>query len=326
MEGCQIFVDTLTQFAEQSRNPRLAPIIRRVAAPVSVAVSGRDGVGRATVSGALSDAGVAVTRGAADVTAMVVAEVLKPEDCAAIDSPDRPSLVILNKADLTGFEAGGPLAGAHRRAAKYHARHRIPVVPMVALLAAVDLDDELAGALRALVQAPADLTSTDAFVHAEHSLPPHVRRRLLDVLDRFGIAHAVLALADGADAAAVQARLRRLSNLSRVVEHLSAAGAKVRYRRVRSALIELQSLAAQSGDDTVAAFLAADDTVVAVMAAAVEAVQADGARVDRGDNHEAHLRRAVHWRRYGCGPVDDLHRRCAADISRGSLRLLGRQR
>ena len=33
-------------------------------------------------------------------------------------------------------------------------------------------------------------------------------------------------------------------------------------------------------------------------------------------------RRAVRWRRYGGGPVNALHRRCSADIVRGSLRLL----
>ncbi len=32
----------------------------------------------------------------------------------------------------------------------------------------------------------------------------------------------------------------------------------------------------------------------------------------------------VHWTRYGDGPVNALHRSCAADICRGSLRLYGR--
>jgi hypothetical protein len=45
-----------------------------------------------------------------------------------------------------------------------------------------------------------------------------------------------------------------------------------------------------------------------------------------GDDAAAHLRRAVHWRRYSRGPVDALHRSCGADIARGSLRLLGRTR
>jgi uncharacterized membrane protein (Fun14 family) len=37
---------------------------------------------------------------------------------------------------------------------------------------------------------------------------------------------------------------------------------------------------------------------------------------------DAHLRRALHWRRLGRRITVDLHRRCAADVSRGSLRLL----
>ena len=153
-----------------------------------------------------------------------------------------------------------------------------------------------------------------------------MRRRLLDTLDRFGIAHAVKAIGEGADAAALPPLLRRLSLLDRVVAHLDAAGAPVRYRRVRAAIAELQALAAQSGDERLADFLSTDDTVMAVMAAAVEVVEAAGVLVDRGDDRTAHLRRAVHWQRYGRGPVDALHRSCAADICRGSLRLLGRPR
>jgi hypothetical protein len=53
-------------------------------------------------------------------------------------------------------------------------------------------------------------------------------------------------------------------------------------------------------------------------------VEAVGVQVDRGDDAAAHLRRAVHWRRYSRGPVNALHRSCGADIARGSLRLLGR--
>jgi hypothetical protein len=323
-EGCQIFVDALRQFAEQSRNPRLTPIIRRIAAPLRVAVRGRDGVGRATVASALSASGVVLTpdESAADINVVVIAEALKPEDRVST----KPSLIVLNKADLTEFGAGGPLALAHRRAAHYRALTGVPVVPMIGLLATAELDEELIGALSTLVREPADLTSTDAFVDSEHVLTQQVRRRLLDTLDRFGIAHAVLAIGDGADAAEVHARLRRLSLVDRVAAHLEAAGAPLRYRRVRSVIAELQALAAQSGDDRLSGLLAADDTVLAVMAAAVEVVEAEGVRVDRGDDPAAHLRRAVHWRRYGRGPVDDLHRSCAADICRGSLRLLGRSR
>jgi hypothetical protein len=241
-------------------------------------------------------------------------------------SMDRPSLVVLNKADLTGFGAGGPLALAHRRAADYRALTGVPTVPMVALLANVALDTELVSALQVLVRRPADLTSTDAFVHSEHPLPQEVRRRLLATLDRFGIAHAVVEIGKGAEPAALPALMRRLSQVDRVVAHLEAGGAPVRYRRVCAAVAELRALAVQSGDERLGEFLATDETVLAVMAAAVDVVEAAGVAVDRGDDAASHLRRAVHWRRYSRGPVDALHRSCGADISRGSLRLLGQMR
>ena len=197
-------------------------------------------------------------------------------------------------------------------------------MPMVALLATAEVDGELMWALRVLVTEPADLTSTDAFVRTDHSLPPALRQRLLATLDRFGIAHAVLALSEGADDAAVSTVLRHVSQVDRVVEHIDAAGAPVRYHRLQSALAELRSLAVQSDD--IAALLATDQTVLAVMAAAVDVVEAAGVEVDRGDDAATHLRRAVHWRRYSTGPVDALHRSCGADIARGSLRLLERAR
>jgi hypothetical protein len=327
-EGHQIFVAALTQFAEQNRVPRMTPIISRIAAPLRVAVLGRDGVGRGTVSAALARAGVTVTPDAttADVHALVIAEALKPEDRGQLAAADRPVVALLNKADLAGLGEGGPLARAHRRAADCRALTGVPTVPMVALLAIAELDDELVSALRVLVTEPADLTSTDAFVDTGHSVRPELRRRLLAALDRFGIARAVLALGEGGDAAKVSEVLRLASQIDRVVEHIEAAGAPVRYHRVRWALTELNSLAVQSGDQRLTEFLSTDETVLAVMAAAVDVVESVGAAVDRGDNAAAHLRRAVHWRRYSRGPVDALHRSCGADIARGSLRLLGRAR
>ena len=107
--------------------------------------------------------------------------------------------MVLNKADLAGFGAGGPMAIAHRRAADYRALTGVPTVPMIGLLATAALDDEMVSALRTLTTEPADLTSTDAFLQTDHRLPREVRTRLLDTLDRFGIAHAVLALGRGCD-------------------------------------------------------------------------------------------------------------------------------
>jgi hypothetical protein len=57
--GRQILVDALTQFAEQSRNSRLLPIIRHIAAPLRVAVRVRDGARRGSVA-ALTAAGVRI--------------------------------------------------------------------------------------------------------------------------------------------------------------------------------------------------------------------------------------------------------------------------
>ena len=191
------------------------------------------------------------------------------------------------------------------------------------LLAAATLDDELIAALRLLTAEPADLTSTDGFLSADHRLPRAVRARLLDALDLFGIAHGVLALRRGAEAAALPAVLRRLSQVDRVMAQLAATGAEVRYRRVRTALVQLRTLAAH-GRPALSEFLSGDNAAIAVMAAAVDVVQAAGLTVDHDDQPSAHLHRALHWHRYSRGPVNDLHRSCGADICRGSLRLLRR--
>jgi hypothetical protein len=79
-EGRQIFVDVLMRFAEQNKNPRLEQVISRLAAPPRVAVLGRPGVGRRTVTAALAAAGLAITPDvvAADVHVLASAETLKP--------------------------------------------------------------------------------------------------------------------------------------------------------------------------------------------------------------------------------------------------------
>ena len=150
-----------------------------------------------------------------------------------------PTLVVLNKADLAGFGAGGPIAVADRRAAEIQALTGVPTVPMVGLLAVAALDDELVTALHTLTAEPADLTSTDGFLSTGHSLPLSVRTRLLDTLDLFGIAHGVLALQQGSEAAVLPAVMRRLSQIDRVLARLAVVGAEVRYRRVRTALVQL---------------------------------------------------------------------------------------
>lgn len=326
----QIFFDALAEYAAQARKPGVTAIEQRFRAPLGVAVLGRRGVGRDAVASALAGAGVTIATDAAgaDVHVLVIAEALKCEERAAAEASvaSAATMVVLNKADLAGGDPGGPLACAERRAAEFATTLGLPVVPMIAHLATVGLDDEDLAALRALVVTPADMTSTDAFVQSDHPVPAGLRRRLLERLDRYGLAHAVLAVADGATGATVVRQLRGLSRVDRVVERLAAVAAPVRYRRVCAAMRELRTLAAQSGDQQLDAFLVTDEIVVAVMAAAVEVVQASGCVVDRGDDADAHLRRAVHWRRCARGPVDVMHQRCATDIVRGSLRLLGRTR
>lgn len=341
MEGHQIFTTELTGFAQRAGDSRITALAETVSGPLRVAVRGRDGVGRGTVAAALVGAGVVVADGDdahvvvadgddVDVVVVVVAEAVKPEDRAMLGAgPSRsararcPTLVVLNKADLAGFGAGGPIAVADRRAAEIQALTGVPTEPMVGLLATATLDDELLSALRALTAEPADLSSTDGFLSAGHSVPPSVRVRLLDTLDLFGIAHGVLALQQGTEAAALPAALRRLSRLERVTARLAVVGAEVRYRRVRSALVQLRTMAA-GGVPALAEFLAGDDAVLAVMAAAVDVVQADGLTVGDDDKPSAHLHRALHWHRCSRGPVNHLHRHCGADICRGSLRLLRR--
>ncbi|MBN3458968.1 hypothetical protein JNN96_33555 [Mycobacterium sp. DSM 3803] len=315
----------MKRFADRDGRSQLRQISAQVSQPLSVAVQGRRGVGARTVAHALTGCGMRVVDGRADVAVLVVTEVAKPEDRAEIarlQAADRPVLMVLNKADLAGSGPGGPVATARRRAGELRALTGVPVAPMVALLAdaapsAHDLD-----AFRVLAAEPCELTSPDAFLSAQHPLPVAVRAELLETFDRFGIAHAVLASSRGADAAAVTARLRELSELDRVVAALDAVAAPVRYRRARRALTQLRAMA----DDRVGRFLAADDTVIAVMAAAVDVVEAAGLEVDRGRDGDAHLRRARHWRYYSRGPVNALHRSCSADIARGSLRLHGLSR
>lgn len=327
-KGRSIFFEVLADFAADTHNPGVAAVRRRFDVNARVAVRGRAGVGRRTVAAALTAAGVSVIGadspgGPADVTVVVVAETGKPEDAAMVRGGG-PTVVVLNKADVAGVGTGGPLAVAARRAAELAVTWDCVVVPMSALLATVTLDESLIAALQELVTHPADMTSVDAFVGADHPLAAEVRARLLATLDRFGVAHAVLAVADGVPPAAVVTRLRELSGVAAVADAIRAAAAPARYRAVCAALRELRLVAARERDPELAAFLGGDTAVVAVMAAAVDVVEAAGVTVDRGDDAEAHHRRAVQWQRYARGPVDPLHAACGLAISRGSLRLLAR--
>ncbi|MBX7449190.1 hypothetical protein GR927_14430 [Mycolicibacterium sp. 3033] len=299
-------------------DPGVADVVRLLRAPVRVAVRGRPGVGLRTVARALGTP-VAVPGETADVDVLVVAEAATDEDRAWVTDA---TVVVLNKADLGGAAGGGPLRAASAAAAQVEVLLRAPVVPMVALLAEVRVDGDDIASLRALVETPADVSSVDAFTCCDHPLPTEVRRDLIDRLDRFGLAHAILAVTEGAGADELTARLRALSGADAVSAAIDGTAAAVRYRRCLTAVRRLRLMAAERDDEQLAAQLDDDDVVVAMMAAAVEVVEAAGVAVDRGDDTGAHLRRALRFHHFSCGPLDELHRRCAADIRRGSLRLL----
>jgi hypothetical protein len=323
-QGRQIFVDELERFAAQVADSRCAAIADRVAAPLRVAVSGRRGVGRSTVAHALARAGdlrgtIMVTcTGAgspeADMDVYVIAEVVKPEDRDAITAADRPVLAVLNKADLVattqpGLHPHGPTSAARTRCARLSTRAGLPIEPVVGLLAVAALDDLVDDTLWTALQVLA----------AGQPVAAELRRRLLDTLDEFGVAQALVAIRCGATRDQTRAVLHRLSCIDDVVDKIESAGAQVHYRRVLDAVADLETLAVT--DRRVGQFLARDDTVVARMAAAVDVVEAAGLKVDRCEDAAAYLRRAIGWQRYRRGPVAGLHHACGADIVRGSLRL-----
>jgi hypothetical protein len=282
-------------------------------------VSGRAGVGRDTVAHALSCAGT--LRGTitptprqadADLHVHVLAEVVKPEDRALIGATARPVLTVLTKADLiaatkTGRHRLGPTSAARNRCLQLSARTGIAMTPLVGILAVATLDNQLDDALWAGLRALAGGDPVAA----------PVRRRLVDVLGVFGIAQATAAVRRGCTRAETTTLLRRLSCIDEVVDAIEALGTPVHYQRLLDAVADLETLAVT--DPRVSEFLARDDTVVARMMAAVDAVEAAGSTVDRGDTADAHLRRAVDRRR--AQPVAGLRGACTADIVRGSLRL-----
>ena len=315
-------------------------------------------MGCSTVARALDGAGIAwgiraaeaQAESDADVVVYVIAEVVKPEDSEAVGaiSARRPVLVVLNKADLTGFGGDGPIAAARARCAGFAGLVGAPVEPMIGLLAVAALDHLQAAwaALRELAARPGTAVldgSCDGFLAADGPVSPEDRLRLLNSLDLFGTALAVAAVRKGCSATQLRALLHRVSCVDGVVAEINALGAEVRYRRVLDAVAALEAVAvceAGSGDrlaERIGQFLAHDDTVVARMAAAADLADAAGLAAEpevgpAGDagGPAAHLSRAVRWQRYSLdgsvGQVSDVHRACAADIARGSLRLWSQAR
>ena len=282
MTGLQRFAATLTERFAGLPPPAVTELADRLTAALRVSVTGRPGVGRRTVAAVLNRAaGIRVTDADAEVRIRVLAEVVKPEDAAALGS--RPDLLILNKADLAGLRAGGPMAAAARDCAEITARTGIPAAPMVALaaLAGLDesiLDDEAVAALRALTGEPVALTSPDAFLDDDAALTRPVRAQLLAHLDLFGIAHAVVALRDdpAAGAAGLRTRLCEAGRLAGVLDAVTAAGARAAYRRIAAAERTLAELAVTEPDtaDAVAG-LRSDPQILAARAEVAAALFGD---------------------------------------------------
>jgi hypothetical protein len=269
----------------------------------------------------------------ADVDVYVFVETLTPDDEAQLADVDRPTVAVLNKADLTCFRCEGPLAAAAARCQELQRQTGVPTRPLAALLAVAAAratvgEQGLIDALRTVAADPARLA-------------PGLRHRLLAELDLFGTAIAADAVGRGADVPALAALLHQASGVSAVLEEIDRAGAEIRYCRLVSALARLADLAVGPRGARVADFLVGDAVALARMAAALDVVGAAATTVDPvgaaattadpvGDSATtvdpvggpaAHLRRAIYWRHYAQGPVSALHRGCGTDISRGALRL-----
>lgn len=243
-----------------------------------------------TVARALSGAGIAVLRRGvdpdADVDVYVFTETLTPDDRGALSVAARPTVAVLNKADLAALPAGGPLALAPR-CRELERDTAVPVRPLAALPAVAGTDPAVLDA--------AMLRALRALAAGADTIVAQSRARLTADLDVFGTAVAVAALRSGADDDAVAPLLRAVSGLDQVCDGIDRAGAVLRYRR-----------------------LAGRASVPDRMAAAVEVLAAAGAP-GPGDTADP-LRRAIHWRRYAGGPVSAVHRACAMDAARGELR------
>ncbi|WP_082957275.1 hypothetical protein [Mycolicibacter heraklionensis] len=308
-QGHQLFADELTALAMQNSDPRLAMIAADIAAPLQVAVRGRRGVGRRTVAAALAAAGVLVAEQPAvseiaDLSVHVVAEVIKPEDTAALHAARRhPVLVVLNKADLRGHVGVLEVAGVTRG----------PVEPMSALFALAalgsGLDEALWEALGRVAARPADLRCAEQFVSRPHPVSRQTRERLCATVDLSGVA-ALLDLAEsGGTVAQARARMRQLSGVDHVVARLKMMGGAVYHRRMSEAVIRLEAMAV--GDSRIDEFLNRDATIAARLTAAAAAIDIP---------NEPMLARARRWQAHRSAPVNAAQRSCSADIARGSLR------
>ena len=290
----------------------LAWLNGRVRAPLRLTVAGRPGAGRRTVAEAMLAAGALVVGADQDpeVTLYVYVEVPTDEDrdaLSAMAGHDRPCLAVLNKADLCGFRGAGPMAAATQRCRTLIRQTGVPSAPLAALAARAGcrgLDDVVLVGVRTLALDPARLGTA-------------LREVLARELDLYGLAHAVAAVRAGATADGVAAALRSASGVDGVLAAVERAGAPVRYRRFTSALASLVSCSDPLyGDD---ALITARAAVAAGVLRSAGLAPA-GLAPDDGAGTAECLRAAIAWQRYARGPVRELHRACARDLSRAWLR------
>lgn len=282
-------------------------LMGRVRAPLRLAVTGRPGAGCRTVAAAMRAAGVLiVTDQRPEVMLYVLADVPTDEDRDALSGMmrrDQSCVAVLNKADLSGFRGSGPMATARARCRALTRETGAPSAPLAALAARSGcrgLHDVVLVGLRTLALDPARLTAG-------------IRRLLLAELDLYGLAHGVAAVRAGASADHTAAALRRASGVDEVVAAVERAGAVVRYRRftLASALL-LSRSPADDASVAARAELAAD----VLRTAGVPSPEPGIGTATKADC----LRTAVAWQRYARGPVGELHRDCARDLSRAWLR------
>ncbi|MDF0529897.1 hypothetical protein P0W64_17840 [Tsukamurella sp. 8F] len=202
-----------------------------------VRVSGRDGVGRATLARALAASGVDIAgaEGPADVDLYAFSGAPRAADRAAA-APGR--VVVWTKAD-----AAGSWQAADARAAEYAALLGTPVVPVIALLATIELGAREYAALAAVAAAPRALPAPVSDMRAV--LAPLGTDHLLDRLGGYGLACAVGALRERPDltAAALSRRLRGLSGLDGLREPVRLAVRGMGVRRAAERLDALRELA-----------------------------------------------------------------------------------
>lgn len=167
---------------------------------------------------------------------------------------------VLSRIDELGSGVGDPWPGARRLAATYTRRLTgmvTEVVPVAGLLAQTALGDDFTERDAMLVRRLADadpaeldraLYSPDDFLRWENGpLSADQRRRVFELLGRYGIATAVAAVARGTTGArALLDELRRASGIDPLLDHIGRRFVDAADRlRASAALGALESAAAQ---------------------------------------------------------------------------------